>query len=106
MARKHERRRIEHAYEAGIAAFAGTARLASRVDRGEKEQVEPFDERAVLVRERRAVQPLLDPVGESLGIELTLQPPVTFPVERGHAGLLVRTSHLTRPAGGLNRVCR
>jgi hypothetical protein len=53
VAREHERRRVQHAHESGIAAFVRAARLAAAIHRREEKQIEPLDEGAIVVREPR-----------------------------------------------------
>ena len=54
------------------------------VGRREEEHVARLDERAVVVVERVAVEPLLDPVGEPPRVEAVLKLTVSLVVEIGH----------------------
>ncbi|HET7283021.1 MAG TPA: hypothetical protein VFI67_11965 [Sphingomicrobium sp.] len=60
--------------------------MARDVGSRQKEHVSGLDPRAIVAGEVIANQPLLDAVGEALGIELALQLPVAAAVEVRHRG--------------------
>jgi hypothetical protein len=73
IARKDQRVLVEHAHEPRVTALVGTVGESVRIGRGEKEHALAFDEAPVLIVERRAHEPLDQPVRKAPGVELILK---------------------------------
>ena len=83
------RERVDHAHEARIAAFVGTARQAVGVGRREEEHVATFDELAIAVVDVVDHQPLLDAIGEAARIEAILQFAAAAVIKSAHRHLRI-----------------
>src|SRR5436305_1041816 len=80
---------VEHADEAGVAALVRALRTPFLVGRGDEEHVPRLDEGAVVVVDRLADEPLVDPVSETTGVEPVLETPASLVVER-HRSMIAR----------------
>ena len=78
---------VEHADEAGVAALVGAGRSTVGISGGEEEHVAVLDEGPVMVADHVTHQQLIDPVGESAGVEAILQSAASV-VESGSHGVL------------------
>src|SRR5450755_1091969 len=84
IAGEYQRAIVEHTHEARITAFVGAVWPPGGIRGREEKHVHALDEGAVIDRHLRADQALLNPVGQSFGIKLFLQPPLAIGVKRWH----------------------
>src|SRR5512146_2473074 len=87
VARENDGPGIHHSDETGRATFVRTGRIATMVDRGEKEHIASFDKRFLLIRDFRSNDHLIHAIGEPRGIELLLQGPMLLVVNLAHVPL-------------------
>ena len=76
--------RVQHAHETGVARFVGAVGMAALVHRGDEEHVQALDEILVAGHDTVLHDGFIEPVGETSGIELVLQLPVSIVVNVGH----------------------
>ena len=85
---------VQHAHETGVARLVGAVGVAALVHRGDEEHVQALDEILVAGHDAVLHDGFIEPVGETPGIELVLQLPVSFAVNIGH-----KTSRPQRKSG-------
>ena len=78
---------VEHAHEPGVAALVAAIGAALGVGGGQEEHIHPLDERAIVIVDRVAHQPLVDAIRQAAGVEAVLEVAVAPVIGRRHRAL-------------------